>query len=262
MAAEYTLVITEKPSVARAYAKVLAVQNKLDGYLEGNGYIISWCYGHLVQLVMPQDYDEKYRTWKIDDLPIIPVEWKYKVNSKDYIAKQFSAISQLMNRDDVIEILCATDAGREGELIFRLVYQQAGCKKPFRRIWLSSMEDAAIKNAFTNPRPGEDFDRLYDAARCRAQADWIVGMNATRLFSCLYKYCQKTLSIGRVMTPTLAMILEREAEIDRFVPEAFYTVNLRIKGTTFESKHFQTKDAAIQVEKTITEQDLPNNILN
>ena len=181
MPKDYKLVITEKPSVAKAYADVLGAKKRQDGYFEGNGYLISWCVGHLVELVMPQDYDEKYRKWLMEDLPIIPEQWKYRVSGST--KKQFNILEKLMKRKDVKELLCATDAGREGELIFRLVYLQAGCKKPFRRIWLSSMEDAAIKNAFSHPRPGAHYDNLYEAARCREQADWIVGINATRLFS-------------------------------------------------------------------------------
>ena len=181
MPTQYKLVITEKPSVAKAYADVLGARGKQDGYFSGNGYLISWCVGHLVELVMPQDYDEKYRKWLAEDLPIIPEKWKYRVTAST--RKQFNILGKLMKRKDVKEILCATDAGREGELIFRLVYQKAGCKKPFRRIWLSSMEDAAIREAFANPRPGSDYNNLYEAARCREQADWIVGINATRLFS-------------------------------------------------------------------------------
>ena len=181
MPTQYKLVITEKPSVAKAYADVLGARGKQDGYFSGNGYLISWCVGHLVELVMPQDYDEKYRKWLAEDLPIIPEKWKYRVTTST--RKQFNILGKLMKRKDVKEILCATDAGREGELIFRLVYQKAGCKKPFRRIWLSSMEDAAIREAFANPRSGSDYNNLYEAARCREQADWIVGINATRLFS-------------------------------------------------------------------------------
>ena len=234
MPKRYKLVITEKPSVAKAYADVLGAKKRQDGYFEGpcrsggpalkadrneaeTGYLISWCVGHLVELVMPQDYDEKYRKWLAEDLPIIPKEWKYRVTSST--RKQFNILEKLMKRKDVSEIYFAADAGREGELINRLVYRQAGCTKPFKRIWLSSMEDAAIKEAFAHPRPGSDFDNLFEAARCREQADWIVGINATRLFSCLYR---DTLNIGRVMTPTLAMVVEREEVINSFVPEPYY----------------------------------------
>lgn len=244
MAAQYKLVITEKPSVAKAYADVLGAKKKQDGYFEGNGYLISWCVGHLVELVMPQDYDEKYRKWLLEDLPINPEQWKYRVSSST--RKQFNILEKLMKRKDVKELLCATDAGREGELIFRLVYLQAGCKKPFRRIWLSSMEDSAIKNAFAHPRPGADYDNLYEAARCREQADWIVGINATRLFSCLFR---DTLNIGRVMTPTLAMVADREVEILGFVPEPYYMVRITAEGTAFDSRKIKSRDEAMQLAR-------------
>lgn len=244
MVAQYKLVITEKPSVAKAYADVLGAKKKQDGYFEGNGYLISWCVGHLVELVMPQDYDEKYRKWLLEDLPINPEQWKYRVSSST--RKQFNILEKLMKRKDVKELLCATDAGREGELIFRLVYLQAGCKKPFKRIWLSSMEDSAIKNAFAHPRPGADYDNLYEAARCREQADWIVGINATRLFSCLFRH---TLNIGRVMTPTLAMVADREVEILGFVPEPYYMVRITAEGTAFDSRKIKSRDEAMQLAR-------------
>ena len=248
----YTLVITEKPSVARAYAKVLGVRNKKYRYLEGNGYIISWCYGHLVELAEPEAYDEKYKRWNIKDLPIVPEQWQYQVKGKN--KEQFNILKQLMNREDVTNILCATDAGREGELIFRLVYQQAECEKPFRRIWLSSMEESAIREAFANPKPASDYDTLYEAARCRQLADWLVGMNATRYFSCLYgdgvkAYGKKSLSVGRVVSPTMAMIVDREKERETFVSESYYTVNLNVGGVTFESRHLETEDEAIQIKQ-------------
>ena len=244
MAAQYKLVITEKPSVAKAYADVLGAKKKQDGYFEGNGYLISWCVGHLVELVMPQDYDEKYHKWLLEDLPIIPEQWKYRVSGST--RKQFNILEKLMKRKDVKELLCATDAGREGELIFRLVYLKAGCKKPFRRIWLSSMEDAAIKEAFAHPRPGADYDNLYEAARCREQADWIVGINATRLFSCLFR---DTLNIGRVMTPTLAMVADREVEILGFVPEPYNVVRITAEGTAFDSRKIKNRDEAMQLAR-------------
>ena len=244
MPKDYKLVITEKPSVAKAYADVLGAKKRQDGYFEGNGYLISWCVGHLVELVMPQDYDEKYRKWLMEDLPIIPEQWKYRVSGST--RKQFNILEKLMKRKDVKELLCATDAGREGELIFRLVYLQAGCKKPFRRIWLSSMEDAAIKKAFAHPNPGADYEKLYEAARCREQADWIVGINATRLFSCLFR---DTLNIGRVMTPTLAMVADREVEILGFVPEPYYVVRITAEGTAFDSRKIKNRDEAMQLAR-------------
>lgn len=238
---QYKLVITEKPSVAKTCADVLGAKKRQNGYLEGNGYLVSWCVGHLVELVMPQDYDEKYRKWRKEDLPIIPEKWKYRVSPST--KKQFNTLKKLMDRKDVDEVLCATDAGREGELIFRLVYHQAGCRKPFRRIWLSSMEDTAIRKAFSNPQPGADYDNLFEAARCREQADWIVGINATRLFSCLY---HDTLNVGRVMTPTLAMVTDREKEISSFVSEPFLVIRLTAEGVVFESGKFKDKESAME----------------
>ena len=215
------LIITEKPSVGQAYAKVLGVRDRHDGYLEGGGYIVSWCVGHLVELSEPEEYDGRYSKWEYADLPIIPEEWKYRVSSGT--KKQFEILKKLMARADVSSICNCCDAGREGELIFRLVYNKCGCKKPVERLWISSMEDSAIKEGFENLRPGTEYDSLYEAALCRERADWIVGINATRLFSCLYRH---TLNVGRVMTPTLAMVVMREAAIKAFKPEPFYTVQL------------------------------------
>ncbi len=215
------LIITEKPSVGQAYAKVLGVRERHDGYLEGSGYIVSWCVGHLVELSEPEEYDGRYSKWEYADLPIIPEEWKYRVSSGT--KKQFEILKKLMARADVDSICNCCDAGREGELIFRLVYNKCGCKKPVERLWISSMEDSAIKEGFKNLKPGTEYDSLYEAALCRERADWIVGINATRLFSCLYRH---TLNVGRVMTPTLAMVVMREAAIKAFKPEPFYTVQL------------------------------------
>ena len=215
--------MTEKPSVAMSYAKVLGVQGRQDGYLEGSGYIVSWCIGHLVELAPPSTYDEKYVKWNVADLPILPQRWQYLVSAST--KKQFGILKKLMHRADVESIICATDAGREGELIFRLVYEQAGCKKPVSRLWLSSMEDNAIREGFANLKPSTEYDALYQAALCRERADWMVGINCSRLFSCLYG---RPLAVGRVMTPTLAMTVEREAAIAAFVPEKFYTVALEL----------------------------------
>lgn len=252
----YTLVITEKPSVAETYAKALCVWNEpTNDFYEGNGYLISWCLGHLVELATPEQYDAKYKKWNINDLPIIPDDWKYQIMDsknpyeKERILQRFDALKTLMNRDDVKTILCATDAGREGELIFRLVYQQAECKKPFKRIWLSSMEPDSIRKAFENPYSAFDYDSLYEAAKCRSLADWLVGMNATRYYSLLYGDKKKALSIGRVMTPTMAMIVEREKEIESFVPETYHTVNLNVGGVIFESRHFETEEEASRIMK-------------
>jgi DNA topoisomerase-3 len=217
------LIVTEKPSVAMSYAKVLGVQGRQDGYLEGSGYIVSWCIGHLVELAPPSTYDEKYVKWNVADLPILPQRWQYLVSAST--KKQFGILKKLMHRADVESIICATDAGREGELIFRLVYEQAGCKKPVSRLWLSSMEDNAIREGFANLKPSTEYDALYQAALCRERADWMVGINCSRLFSCLYG---RPLAVGRVMTPTLAMTVEREAAIAAFVPEKFYTVALEL----------------------------------
>jgi len=242
----YRLVIAEKPSVAQAYAKVLGATNRNDGYLEGNGYLVSWCIGHLVELAPPNVYDAKYVKWSIADLPILPQKWQYLVSAST--KKQFGILKDLMNRPDVDSIVCATDAGREGELIFRLVYQQAGCKKPFSRLWLSSMEDSAIREGFATLKPSTEYDALYQAALCRERADWMVGINCSRLFSCLYG---QPLAVGRVMTPVLAMTVVREAAIAAFVPEKFYTVALSFTdGGTASSKRFAQKaDAELLLSK-------------
>ena len=230
------LVLAEKPSVAQALAKVLGANKRCDGYLEGNGYIVSWCVGHLVELSPPEIYNETYAKWNLADLPILPTAWRYQVSPST--KKQFGILKQLMQREDVKSLVCATDAGREGELIFRLVYHQAGCQKPFKRLWISSMEDQAIKDGFAHLEPSIKYDALYEAALCRERADWIVGINATRLFSCLY---HQTLNVGRVMTPTLAMVVMRDAEIAAFKPQPFYTVQLAVDGITAVSKRFEEK---------------------
>ena len=223
-----------------SYAKVLGVHGRQDGYLEGNGYIVSWCIGHLVELAPPSTYDEKYVKWNVADLPILPQRWQYLVSAST--KKQFGILKKLMHRADVESIICATDAGREGELIFRLVYEQAGCKKPVSRLWLSSMEDNAIREGFANLKPSTEYDALYQAALCRERADWMVGINCSRLFSCLYG---RSLAVGRVMTPTLAMAVQREAAIAAFTPEKFYTVSLAFEGDgTASSKRFSQKEDA------------------
>ena len=229
-----------------AYAKVLGVQGRQDGYLEGSGYIVSWCIGHLVELAPPSTYDEKYVKWNVADLPILPQRWQYLVSTST--KKQFGILKKLMHRADVESIICATDAGREGELIFRLVYQQAGCKKSFSRLWLSSMEENAIREGFAHLKPSTEYDALYQAALCRERADWIVGINASRLFSCLYG---QPLAVGRVMIPVLAMTVVREAAIAAFTPEKFYTVDLELtSGGTASSKRFAQKaDAELLLSK-------------
>jgi len=240
------LIVAEKPSVAMSYTKVLGATNRQDGYLEGNGYLVSWCVGHLVELAPPNVYDAKYVKWSIADLPILPQKWQYLVSAST--KKQFGILQKLMHRPDVDSVICATDAGREGELIFRLVYQQAGCKKPFSRLWLSSMEESAIREGFAHLKPSTEYDALYNAALCRERADWMVGINASRLFSCLYG---QPLAVGRVMTPVLAMTVVREAAIAAFTPEKFYTVDLELtSGCTASSKRFaQKEDAELLLSK-------------
>lgn len=227
------LVLAEKPSVAQSIAKVLGATKREDGYLEGNGYVVSWCVGHLVELSQPEAYDEKYNKWAYADLPIFPDQWKYQVSAST--KKQFGILKKLMARKDVESLVCATDAGREGELIFRLVYQQAGCRKPFERLWISSMEDSAIREGFEQLKPSTEYDALYEAALCRERADWLVGINATRLFSTLYG---QTLNVGRVMTPTLAMVVMREAAISAFRPEPFYEYHTQIGNNVFHICQF------------------------
>ena len=208
------LVVAEKPSVAQSLAAVLGAKQKKQGYLEGGGFLVSWCVGHLVGLAPADAYDPKYSEWTYEDLPIIPKEWQFTVDPGK--KEQFKVLSDLMNRADVDSLVCATDAGREGELIFRLVYHQAGCHKPMERLWISSMEEDAIKAGFSALRPSSEYDLLYAAALCRAKADWLVGITGTRLFSTLYR---RTLNVGRVMTPTLALVVERETAIDSFKKE-------------------------------------------
>jgi DNA topoisomerase-3 len=230
------LVIAEKPSVAQSLARVIGADKRQDGYLEGGGYLVSWCVGHLVELSAPERYDERFAKWRIEDLPILPERWLYEVSQAT--RKQYQILKSLMERSDVTSLVCATDAGREGELIFRLVYNQTRCKKPFERLWISSMEDAAIREGFEKLKPGTQYDLLYEAALCRERADWIVGMNATRLFSCLY---HQTLAVGRVMTPTLAMVVMRDAQIAAFKPEPFWTVQISAGGIMAASRRFQKK---------------------
>ena len=239
------LVLAEKPSVAMSLSKVIGANQRGDGYMEGNGYLVSWCVGHLVELSQPEAYDEKYGKWRYDDLPILPEHWQYQVSVST--KKQFGILKKLMQRKDVESLICATDAGREGELIFRLVYHQCGCKKPVERLWISSMEDSAIREGFQKLRPGTEYDALYEAALCRERADWIVGINATRLFSCLYG---QTLNVGRVMTPTLAMVVMRDAAIRAFKPEPFYSAELKFRD--FQAGGERMKEKA-EAEKLVAE---------
>ena len=236
---QHRLVIAEKPSVAQSIAAVLGATKRNDGYLSGNGYLVSWCFGHLAELAGADVYDEKYAKWRYDDLPILPANWRFTLKADK--AKQFELLRDLMRREDVTEVINACDAGREGELIFRTVYYMAGCTKTMKRLWISSMEDEAIRKGFADLRPGREYDGLHQSALCRTRADWLVGINATRLFSVLY---HRTLNVGRVMTPTLALIVQREAEIGAFRPEAFYTVNLRCGDFAAVSEKFKEKAEA------------------
>ncbi len=233
------LVISEKPSVAQSIAAVIGANQRGDGYLEGGGYLVSWCLGHLAELAEADTYDKKYAKWRREDLPILPDNWRFTVGKDKW--KQFDILRTLMRRDDVSEVINACDAGREGELIFRTVYCMACCSKPMKRLWISSMEDEAIRQGFADLKPGRDYDGLHQSALCRSKADWLVGINATRLFSVLY---HRTLNVGRVMSPTLALIVQREAEISAFQPEPFYTVNLDCGGFTATGDKLKAKPEA------------------
>lgn len=236
------LVIAEKPSVAFAIAKALNIKGSKDGYIENNEFIISWCVGHLVVLAEPSVYDEKYAKWNYADLPIIPPEFQYKIYGGKQ--KQFKVVKSLMNRKDITEVINACDAGREGELIFRLVYSQANCKKPIKRLWISSMEESAIREGFANLKDGSEYDNLYHSALCRLWADWLVGINATRLFSLLYR---KTLNIGRVQTPTLALLADRHNKISFFQKEKYFTAMLDLDGVKAETERIDNKDTVKEV---------------
>ena len=236
------LVIAEKPSVAISIAKVIGANKKKDGYYEGNGYRVSWCVGHLIQMANPDAYDEKYAKWNMADLPIIPSDYKYEVAKAT--KKQFNILKKLMNDKEVDTVINACDAGREGESIFRLVYNQVNCKKKMKRLWISSMEDSAIKEGFDNLTDGKDYDNLFESAQARAIADWLVGMNISRLYSCLY---QQNYSVGRVQTPTLAMIVKRDDEIANFKKEKYYTVELSMDGFTLSTDRIDDEVAAEQL---------------
>ena len=238
----YRLVIAEKPSVAQSIAKVLGSMARKEGYMEGSGWLVSWCVGHLAGLAEPGVYNPAYDKWRKEDLPIVPENWHFTIG-KDK-RKQFDALRTLMRREDVCEVVNACDAGREGELIFRTVYHLAGCDKPVKRLWISSMEDSAVREGFENLRPGSEYDGLHQAALCRLKADWVVGINATRLFSVLYG---RTLNVGRVMSPTLAMIVQREAEIAAFEPQPFYTVELSCGGMVLSGERFLGKQYTLAV---------------
>lgn len=239
----YQLVIAEKPSVARSIAGVIGATEKHDGYLQGNGYLVSWCIGHLVSFADAGRYDERFKKWRYEDLPILPETWQYII--PDEKKQQFDILRSLMERPDVTGLVCATDAGREGELIFRFVYQMAGCEKPFKRLWISSMEDSAIKDGFAHLKPGTDYDPLYQSALCRAKADWLVGINATRLFSVLY---HKTLTVGRVQTPTLNLLVERDAKITNFKKEKYHIVHIGVGDADAVSSRFSDAGEANTVK--------------
>lgn len=236
------LVIAEKPSVAISIAKVIGANKKKDGYYEGNGYRVSWCVGHLIQMANPDAYDEKYAKWNMADLPIIPSDYKYEVAKAT--KKQFNILKKLMNDKEVDMVINACDAGREGESIFRLVYNQVNCKKKMKRLWISSMEDSAIKEGFDHLKDGKDYDNLFESAQARAIADWLVGMNISRLYSCLY---QQNYSVGRVQTPTLAMIVKRDDEIANYQKEKYYTVELSMNGFTLSTDRIDDEVAAEQL---------------
>lgn len=236
------LVIAEKPSVAISIAKVIGANKKKDGYYEGNSYKVSWCVGHLIQMANPDAYDEKYAKWNMADLPIIPKEYKYEVAKTT--KKQFNILKKLMNDKEIDMVINACDAGREGEAIFRLVYNEAKCKKKMQRLWISSMEDSAIKEGFDNLKDGKDYDNLFESAQARAIADWLVGMNVSRLYSCLYK---QNYSVGRVQTPTLSMIVNRDNEIANFKKEKYYTVELSMDGFTLSTDRIDDEIAAEQL---------------
>ena len=236
------LVIAEKPSVAMSLAAVLGATERKDGYLEGSGYLVSWCVGHLLELAQPEAYKEQYAKWRYEDLPILPENWKYEV-PKDK-KTQLALLCRLMKDKRVDSVVCATDAGREGELIFRLVYEYAGCNKPMERLWISSMEDSAIREGFDHLRPGSDYDKLYDAAVCRAGADWLIGINATRLFSVLYGV---TLNVGRVMSPTLALLVQRESDIESFISKPFYVPEITCGGFTASGEKMTERSEAEKI---------------
>lgn len=245
------LVITEKPSVAQAVARVIGANEKKDGFLEGNGYIVSWCIGHLVELAQPDAYFDEWKKWSYDTLPMIPDEWQTEVKSQT--AAQYKVLKNLMHDAKVDSVICATDAGREGELIFRLVYDKAGCRKPIKRLWISSMEETAIRDGFADLKPGSDYEHLYESALCRQRADWLVGLNGTRLFTVLYG--GKALKVGRVQTPTLAMLVEREEKIRSFKKEKYYTAHIITDGIDAATERIDDKAQAEAVAAACESKD-------
>ena len=237
------LVVTEKPSVARSIASIIGAEENKDGYMEGNGYLVSWCVGHLVEPAQPESYGEQWKKWTYESLPIKPEKWWYEVKADT--KAQYDMLFQLMHREDVSAVICGTDAGREGELIFRLVYEMAGCDKPIKRLWISSMEESAIREGFENLQPGSDYDNLYHSALCRQEADWLVGINGTRLFTVLYG--GKVLKVGRVQTPTLAMLVDREAKIMNFQKEKYYMAHILMDGMDAATGRIDDKKKADEI---------------
>ncbi len=237
------LVVTEKPGVAQAISHVVGADSRKDGYIEGNGYIVSWCLGHLVELAAPESYSESWKKWTYESLPMIPEKWRHEV--KKDTAAQYKVLKRLMHDDRIDTIIAATDAGREGELIFRLVYEMAGCRKPMERLWISSMEESAIREGFASLHPGSDYDNLYHSALCRQRADWLVGLNGTRLFTVLYG--GKLLKVGRVQTPTLAMLADRERKIVNFRKEKYYMAHILMDGMDAATGRIDDKEKAEEI---------------
>ena len=245
------LVVTEKPSVAQAISKVIGATQKKDGYMEGNGFLVSWCVGHLVELAQPEAYSEAWKKWNYESLPMIPKQWRHEVKKETEV--QYKILKGLMHDTRVDSVVCATDAGREGELIFRLVYEQAGCRKPMKRLWISSMEESAIRDGFASLKPGSDYDSLYQSALCRQQADWLVGLNGTRLFTVLYG--GKVLKVGRVQTPTLAMLVEREVKIMDFQKEKYYMAHILMDGIDAMTERIDDEARAESIAAACESQD-------
>jgi len=243
------LIIAEKPSVALSIAKVVGAKSKKDGYVQGNGYVVSWCVGHLIQMASPDKYDEKYAKWNLKDLPILPKDFKYEVSKNT--RKQYGVLKKLLHLKEVDTVINACDAGREGELIFRLVYKEAKCKKPIKRLWISSMEDEAIRKGIDNLASGNDFENLYESAKSRAIADWLVGMNLSRLYSCLYN---QNYSVGRVQTPTLSMIVERDSKINEFIKEPYYVVEIVTDDFSLSTERIDSKEIAEQLSNLVPEE--------
>ena len=237
------LVIAEKPSVGAAIAAVMGANEKRSGYFEGGGYLVSWCVGHLIELAEPESYGEQWKKWTYESLPVNPEHWQYEI--KEDTKEQYDVLYGLLHDSRVDEVVCATDAGREGELIFRLVYNVASCKKPMKRLWISSMEESAIREGFENLKPGSDYDHLYHSALCRQEADWLVGINGTRLFTVLYG--GKVLKVGRVQTPTLAMLVEREAKIMNFKKEQYFMAHILCGGVDAATERVDSKTEAENV---------------